>query len=556
MIHNPVIPGFHPDPSVVRTGDDYFLATSTMAWEPGIRLFHSRDLQRWELVGHALAPGTHDLRGLASNEGVWAPDLSLDPATGTLYLTYSVMRSTAARYFDVDNYVVTAQTIEGPWSPPVYLNSVGFDPSLFHDEDGKHWLVALGWDPRSGYEHPGAIVLDEYDPQRGCLVGEARRIYRGGSDRGCLEAPHLYRHGDLYYLMAAEGGTGYAHGVTLARSATIEGPYEADPLNPFLTSNPASIPGRGDPDHLKLEWFNPDAELQKAGHGSLVSTPDGEWYVAHLCARPIGPDHRCTLGRETALQQVRWSHDGWLRLSTGGTVARLETPSPVGAEPSASSPNVVRRTEFEGPELDLWFSTLRRPASDGWLKVASDGPGLRLRGGESVTSRHDSSVVATPLQGFVASVETRLDVAPRHFSQSAGLVVIYDERNFFYARIYPSESLGARVAALLSVESGVKTELLDTRQPLPEGPIVLGGDLEAGVVRFWWAPADEPHDRRPLGPALDTTFMSDESVDGFTGTMVGLACVDGYRRDLEATFDYFELRHSDPAPNTSSAEPA
>ena len=548
MIRNPVIAGFHPDPSVVRSGEDYYLATSTMTWEPGIRLFHSRDLQRWELVGHALAPGAHDLRGLASHEGIWAPDLSHDVASDTFYLTYSVMRSTAARYFDVDNYVLTAPSIQGPWSSPAYLNSVGFDPSLLHDEDGRHWLVALEWDPREGYEHPGAIVLDEYDPHRGALIGDSRRIYRGGSDRGCLEGPHLYRHGDRYYLMAAEGGTGYAHGVTMARSTTIAGPYEPDPLNPFLTSNPADIAARNDPDHLKLEWFNPDAELQKAGHGSLVSTPGGDWYVAHLCARPLGPDHRSTLGRETALQQVRWSDDGWLRLSTGGTVAELETPSPVGAAPTAQSPNVIRHTDFRGPSLDLWFSTLRRPATEDWLKVASDGPGLRLRGGESLTSRHESSVVATPLQGFVASIQTRLEVTPHHFSQSAGLVVIYDEGNFLYARVYVSESLGVRVAAVLSVKSGLKTELLDTRQPLPEGPVVLGGELDVGVVRFWWAPADDPDDRSPLGPALDTTFMSDESVDGFTGTMVGLACVDGYRRDLMATFDYFELRHSEPAP--------
>jgi xylan 1,4-beta-xylosidase len=155
-------------------------------------------------------------------------------------------------------------------------------------------------------------------------------------------------------------------------------------------------------------------------------------------------------------------------------------------------------------------------------------------------------VVATPVQAFVASVETRLDVAPHHFSQSAGLVVIYDERNFLYARIYASESMGARVAAVLSVKSGAKTELLDTRQPLPEGPVVIGGELDVGVVRFWWAPADDPQARAPLGPALDTTFMSDESVDGFTGTMVGLACVDGYRRELVATFDYFDLRHWEP----------
>ena len=195
VIHNPVIPGFHPDPSVVRAGDDYFLATSTFVWEPGIRLFHStRPAAAGSSSGTRLAPGTHDLRGLACHEGVWAPDLSHDAATGTFYLTYSVVRSTAARYFDVDNYVVSASTIEGPWSPPVYLNSVGFDPSLFHDDDGRHWLVALEWDPRTGYEHPGAIVLDEYDPQLGRLVGESRRIYRGGSNRGCLEAPHLYRH--------------------------------------------------------------------------------------------------------------------------------------------------------------------------------------------------------------------------------------------------------------------------------------------------------------------------------------------------------------------------
>jgi xylan 1,4-beta-xylosidase len=179
--------------------------------------------------------------------------------------------------------------------------------------------------------------------------------------------------------------------------------------------------------------------------------------------------------------------------------------------------------------------------------VGRDGPGLRLRGGESVTSRHASSVVATPLQGFVAAVETRVDVRPQHFSQSAGLLVLYDDRNLLYARVYASEGLGARVAAVVMVRSGVKTQLLDTRQPLPAGPVVLGAELDVGLVRFWWAPADDPAVRHPLGPALDTTFMSDEAADGFTGTMVGLACVDGYRRDLVARFDHFELRHGELA---------
>ena len=130
------------------------------SWEPGIRLFHSRDLQRWSSSGTLWRRAPHDLRGLASHEG----DLGARPeprpgASGLFYLAYSVMRSTAARYFDVDNYVVSAPSIEGPWSAPAYLNSVGFDPSLLHDVDGRHWLVALEWDPRDGYEHPGAIVL-------------------------------------------------------------------------------------------------------------------------------------------------------------------------------------------------------------------------------------------------------------------------------------------------------------------------------------------------------------------------------------------------------------
>ena len=164
MIRNPILAVFNPDPSILRAGEDYYIATSTFVWQPGIRLFHSRDLASWTLVGHALH-GAHDLRGLPAHGGIWAPSLSRDPATGRFHLTYSLVRSTAAEYFDVDNFVVTAPDAAGPWSAPVYLNSVGFDPSLFHDDDGRHWLVTLEWDPRDGYEHPGAIVLDEWDPR-------------------------------------------------------------------------------------------------------------------------------------------------------------------------------------------------------------------------------------------------------------------------------------------------------------------------------------------------------------------------------------------------------
>ena len=297
-----------------------------MVWQPGIRLFHSTDLASWTLVGHALVEGDHELRGLDFNAGIWAPSLTYDHATGLFYVAYSVVRSTAAEIFDVDNFVVTATDITGPWSAPAYLSSVGFDPSFFHDDDGRHWVVTLEWDPRDGYQHPGAIVLEEFDAEQRKVVGPAQRIYRGGSDRGCLEGPNLYKKGDYYYLMAAEGGTGFGHGVTLARSRQIAGPYQPGPVNPFITSNPAPYFGRNDHDYLRPHLYNPHAELQKSGHGSLVETPTGEWYVAHLCARPLEPDRRSVLGRETAIQQVEWTDDGWLRAD--GRRHRCAAPHP------------------------------------------------------------------------------------------------------------------------------------------------------------------------------------------------------------------------------------
>ena len=134
------------------------------------------------------------------------------------YLAYSLVRGTAADYFDVDNFLVTAAGLRGPWSEPI-SQQLGFDPSFFHDDDGRHWLVTLEWDPREGYEHPGAIVLEEYDADRQVLRDSTIRIYRGGSDRGAWRAPHLYRRNGFDYLMAAEGGTEcIGHGVTLARS--------------------------------------------------------------------------------------------------------------------------------------------------------------------------------------------------------------------------------------------------------------------------------------------------------------------------------------------------
>jgi xylan 1,4-beta-xylosidase len=247
------------------------------------------------------------------------------------------------------------------------------------------------------------------------------------------------------------------------------------------------------------------------------------------------------LGRETAIQRVEWTDDGWLALAGGGTVARLETPGPADG---GGKPEPVR-DDFDGPAIDPRLSTLRRPLAEDWAGLSIRPGSLTLRGGDMLTSRFDVSLVATQLQDVDAVAETRVAVRPRHFSHSAGLVVMYDERNFAYLRRYRSESLDADAVGIILMEDGAKRELLLDRAAVDTDEVVLQARLEHGTLRFAWGTA--PGELREIGPVLDATFMSDEATRGFTGTVVGLACVDAYRKDLLAHFDWFDLRHGHAA---------
>lgn len=325
MIQNPILPGFNPDPCICRKGDDYYMAVSTFEWFPGIPVYHSRDLKNWELYTHVLTDDEEvNLKKLPSAKGVWAPCLTYCEEEEMFYVVYGVMNSMNARYFDVDNFLICSKDIKGPWSKPVYLHSAGFDASLFHDTDGKKYVVSLEWETREGYEKPGYICMVEYSPEKKEIVGYPKIIWKGGTDRGCMEAPHLTKRGDYYYIMCAEGGTGYNHCVTMGRSKNVWGPYEKDPKNPIVTSVPGESYERQDPDHLKPKYYNPDSILQKSGHGSYVELPTGEVYLVHLCSRPFVPELRCTLGRETAIQKMMWTGITGSAWQTAATLPNLK----------------------------------------------------------------------------------------------------------------------------------------------------------------------------------------------------------------------------------------
>jgi xylan 1,4-beta-xylosidase len=216
---------------------------------------------------------------------------------------------------------VTSPTIDGPWSDPVYLNSSGFDPSLFHDDDGRKYVLNQP-DHRPGSTRFAGIVLQEYAD--GKLVGKRVNI-SGGTPHGLTEAPHLYKRNGYYYLLTAEGGTGWNHGVTMARSRNLHGPYELHPDQTILSAR-----------------HRPDAQLQRAGHADLVETPDGQTYAVYLCGRPLRNRGTCTLGRETAIQPMVWGEDGWLRTRDGAGTPELQAAAP-GCPSIASRPRRCAR---------------------------------------------------------------------------------------------------------------------------------------------------------------------------------------------------------------------
>ena len=546
MICNPILPGFRPDPSICRVGDDYYLATSTFEWFPGVALHHSRDLVNWRPVGHALTRRSQlDLRGVADSAGSWAPSLS--HADGKFWLIYTnVVTTGMGRPFkDPHVFLVTADCIEGPWSEPVRLDSIGFDPSLFHDDDGRKWLCNMQWDFRPGRHRFAGIVLQEYDPSSARLIGPVHEILR--KKNILCEGPNLYKVNGYYYLMLAEGGTGWNHGIAMARARSVTGPYELDPAEAVLTTR-----------------HTPDWPLQKAGHGELVQTQAGEWWMAHLCSRPLrtgagvnagSPDKsasaaahagdRCVLGRETALQRVVWSADGWLRLAQGGVLPAVELPAPAGLAPHPW-PALPARTEFVNrTALDARWQTLRAPACESWLSLTARPGWVRVAGRESPHSLHDQSLIARRLETTRAVATTRMEFSPQRFTQFAGLVCWYDTRTNYALRVTHDETLGRVIRVQLS-DDFVYAEPEDAVLAIADWPaaVWLRAQIDGAELRFLASPDGVAWTQ--VGGVYDFSKVSDDygSVLHFTGAMIGLSCHDVAGQRAHADFEWFELSTS------------
>jgi len=530
FIENPVLKGFNPDPSICRAGDDYYIATSTFEWFPGVQIHHSKDLVNWHLITHPLNKSSYlDMKGNPDSGGIWAPDLSY--ADGKFWLIYTDVKVVDGMWKDCHNYLTTCDTIDGEWSEPVRLNGSGFDASLFHDSDGKKYLVNMYWDQRVYHHNFYGIVLQEYSVELKKLTGKASIIYKG-TDIKYTEGPHLYYIDGMYYLLTAEGGTRYQHSETVARCKTLKGEYEIQPDYPLLTA-----------------WQAPHNELQKCGHASLVQTQTGEWYLAHLTGRPLPIDDQpilereqhayCPLGRETAIQKIEWI-DGWPKV-VGGKQGSVKVVVPQLPE-RKWEPTCPIKDDFTAQRLNLNFQSLRIPLTEDIASLAARKGCLRLYGKESLLSKFTQAFVARRWQSFSFDAATAVEFYPESFQQMAGLTCYYNTENWSSVHITWKEDKG-RVIDVAAADNFVFSMPLENSEiPIPENIKSVHFKVSVRVNHYQYFYSFDGENYHAIPVVFKAYQLSDDYIRGggfFTGAFVGMNCIDITGDNKAADFDYF-----------------
>lgn len=499
---NPILPGTHPDPSVCRVGDDYYLVVSSFEYFPGVPIFHCKDLVHFRQLGHVLTRESQlSLATAKSSQGIFAP--TIRHHDGTFYVVTTDIAGSGTFY-------VKAQDAAGPWSEPIFIreNLFTMDPSLFFDDDGKVYYT------RHGEQRDGAIFQAQIDIETGRLLEAPREIWRG---TGGIwpEGPHLYKVDGTYYLLISEGGTSYEHMITVARSASPFGPFEASPNNPILTHR-----------HL------PEHPIQATGHGDLVQTPAGDWWLVLLGIRPSPARHH-HIGRETFLAPVEW-RDGWPVINGGAPLELVMSAR--GLPPSQPSAVGPERDDFDDEELSIGWRHVRNPCPDRYS--LRERPGfLRLWGtASSMDDRGSPTLLVKPQSSLRVRVSTELHIETKHREQ-AGLVVRGNEANHYQLLVEGSGVPGERAIVLRTRIGGESKEL--ARCALAPGPVTLFAEGDPHHYWFFFAVRGEPEVM--LGSAPTSPFAF-EKTSSFTGAFVGLYAHSDEPDPAPADFSWFEMQ--------------
>ena len=509
MYHNPIRTGMFPDPSIVRVGEDYYMVNSSFVFFPSIPISHSKDLIHWEIIGYAITePEWAALEELEGGRGFWAPDISYD--NGRFYITATYrLNDTGIVYRK--QFVMSSERPEGPYTKPAVIDEDGIDPSIFH-EDGRHYMLL----------NRGARIF-ELNEDCTKQISEAKLLYYGDMKRA-PEGPHLLKKDGYYYLFLAEGGTGPGHRITVARSKTLMGNYEACPYNPIMRQ------------------MDEKAAIQRAGHGKPVCTQNGEWYMVYLCGRMIG-DGYSMLGRETALDPIIWTADGW------PLVNNRKGPSVLQKKPNLPVVSIKEKEQLN------WV-TPRAPELDG---VTFLEKGYRVKGSTyPLSSAKARNILLRRQTEFCFSAKAVMKIPKLAIGQEAGVTCYYDENtwvNFYLGRnengffVQVKEHIGEndivhQVESLLMLQflncdelSSEKTH--ENREEI-EAYITFYVDTEYLERSFSYSIGTE---RIQLAKLTNVYYLCDEGIrmgKRFTGAMIGMYA---YAGETPLYVEFSEFRY-------------
>ncbi|MEI6070481.1 MAG: glycoside hydrolase family 43 protein [Verrucomicrobiae bacterium] len=474
-IQNPIIRGFNPDPSVCRVGADYYLATSTFAYFPGVPIYHSRDLACWRLIGHALdRPSQLDLTKADNAGGIFAPTLRYHD--GRFYMVTTRMGGKG-------NFLVTAKNPSGPWSEPIWIDAENFDPSLLFDDDGTVYYT------RRAHQ---SVVQATINPVTGELTSPLQTI-SGNFVATDIEGPHLYQINGFYYLVAAEGGTRSGHCVTVGRSSSPWGPFESCPANPVLS-------------HRSLSG-NP---IRDTGHAEFIQTEDGSWVVFFLAARASNYEGFPHLGRETYVAPLEW-RDGWPVIN-GEKPITFDLDIPTGSLEPHPWPTEPSRDEFDAPVLSSGWIHLRNPPEGSFS--LTERPGfLRLHGTKHALSEPAPvAFVGRRQTEFVQRLCAQIEFDPLRESDEAGISVFMNERHFYALAITGERGGTRRIIVRRRVDDFY---IVAAESPVPAGLVTLAIDGERGCYHFRYRVSDG--EWQSLG-----SFVSKHLAPEMAGTWTGV----------------------------------
>jgi xylan 1,4-beta-xylosidase len=502
----PIIAGFHPDPSICRVGDAFYLVNSSFEYFPGVPIFRSHDLLHWQQIGHCLTRTSQlDLRSSPASGGIYAPTLRYHDGMFYLITTHVDQGK---------HFIVTATDPAGEWSDPIWIEQGGFDPSLCFLDDGT---VLLTWTEIRDGGNPTLIRQSQIDVSTGALLDEPQTIWHGMGGT-YPEGPHLYSIDGRYYLLIAEGGTSYGHMCNVARSDSPWGPFEPCPHNPILTHRSLSHP------------------IQATGHGDLVQAQDESWWMVFLGIRPAGgypPYH--VMGRETFLTPVSWQ-DGWPVVGHGGQVLpQMAVPSFAEAEPTAP----VTRDDFQQTQLALAWNLIRTPhkqeydltARPGWLRLACVGMTL---------DDAEPSFVGRRQEHHSFQVQTLMDFSTQSDGDEAGLTAFMNDKH--HAEIALVQEQGERQLIVRNRIGSLSAVMAS--HPAPSGPIELHITATPTHYTFSWSLPGGQHE---VLAQSEARYLAPEVAGGFTGVYLGLYATGNHQTsDAYADFDWFtyQAEHS------------